>query len=147
MSIVHTTGDTRTSGLAAAILYFWCWSTSAKVDVEFTGLGDHENISIVIGISCLSFKREIEGASGLAVIFKYGNKLHFRCDKYLVTDKFLRKMHQTASKSVPLRRYRIKFLGVILLPPPSCRHTLPKNCCRMRVNDVPRRCCIYIISD
>jgi hypothetical protein len=101
VSIVHTTGDTSTSGLAAAILYFRCWSTSAKVDVEFIGLGDPENISIVVGISCLSFKqREIEGASGLAVIFKYGNKFHFRCDKYLVADKFLRKMHQTASKSV-----------------------------------------------
>jgi hypothetical protein len=101
VSIVHTTGDTSTSGLAAAILYFWCWSTSAKVDVEFIGLGDPENISIVLGISCLSFKqREIEGASGLAVIFEYENKLHLRCDKYLVADKFLRKMHQTASKSV-----------------------------------------------
>jgi hypothetical protein len=65
-----------TSGLAAAILYFRCRSTSAKVDVDFIGLGDPENIGIAVGISCLSFKqREIEGASGLAAIFKYGNEI------------------------------------------------------------------------
>ena len=50
----------NTSGLAVAILYFGCRSTSAGVDDESIEPGDPENLGIAVGTAFLSFvEREI----------------------------------------------------------------------------------------
>jgi hypothetical protein len=72
-----------------------------------------------VGFSCLSFiQRELEGASGLAAILNMKAKFKFRCDNRFISGIFLRRMHQTSLKSVPpLRKYRIKSLGVDFTSP------------------------------